>query len=57
MPYLHRSFLKKDPIISGPFAKNNLQLKASYGAPPPCTPYMTVHVDDMNAGEIGRDYH
>jgi len=29
-------FLQKSPIISGSFAKNDLQLKASYGSPPPC---------------------
>ena len=29
-------FLQKSPIISGSFAKKDLQLKASYGSSPPC---------------------
>ena len=37
MPYLYRSFSAKEPIISGSFAKNVLQHKASYGSSPPCS--------------------
>jgi len=35
-------FLQKRPMITGSFAKNDLQLKASYESPPPCIHLITV---------------
>ena len=39
MHYLYWSFSAKSPIISGSFAKNDLQLKASYGSWTHCIVY------------------
>jgi len=37
-------FLQKSPTISGSFAKNNLQLKASYGSQPPVVILCTLWI-------------
>jgi len=36
-PFFRSHFSQKSPLIGGSFAKNDLQLKASYGSSPPCT--------------------
>jgi len=42
-------FLQKSPIISGSFAKNDLQLKASYGSSPPSAHSLVceLHMTDL----------
>jgi len=40
MPYPHSSFPPKSPVISGSFAKSDLQLKACYEFSAPCMPCM-----------------
>ena len=42
-------FPPKSPVISGSFTKNDLQLKASCGSPPPCTTTTALAVDAETA--------
>ena len=52
-------FPQKSPIISGSFAKHDLQLKAFYGFSPPCINQLWVtwliHMSDMTHPRVSRD--